>query len=145
MSYHRHNVSVATGNFTGATTGSATTSLVAGNSVFIGKDEKKVIDLAAHVVATITMTGATLKLKWQGSNDASTWIDLANDSANQAAVAFATGVASGTTLGFPAPAAAYAYKYARPVSVWTSTTAGTTNDAISIGLNYRQIEAGGGL
>jgi hypothetical protein len=141
MSTRRFNLPLVTGNFTGATTGAQ----VNGSTLHIGESQRDIVDLAAHIVATITMTSATVGVQWQGSNDASTWFDVAANPENPAKVAFATGVASGTTKGFGAPQGVYGYKFARCAVVFGSTTAGTTNDAVSIGYVYRQVAAGDGI
>lgn len=141
MSTRRYNAGIATGNFTGLTTGAS----ISGTALHVGETQRDVTDLAAHIVATVTMTNALVKPQWQGSNDATTWVNVANGPENTAVVAVATGVASGSTIGVPAPHAVYSYKYARCQLVWTSTTAGTTNDAVSVGYNYRQVAAGDGL
>jgi len=138
MAFRRYNVSVTTGNFTGATTGAS----LSGASLHIGENQRVVQDLAAHIIATITMTNATVKALWQGSNDNTTFVNVAHSPENPAGVALATGVASGTTLGVGAPPGVYSYKYARCQLLWTSTTAGTTNYTMSIGYNYRQLNAG---
>lgn len=140
MSYRRYNVSQATGNFTGVTTGAT----INGSSLHVGENQRDVQDLVARVVATVTMTNATMKTQWQGSNDATTWDSVALSSENPANTAFITGAASGTVIGVPAPPTVYGYKYARAQILWTSTTAGTTNDAVTIGYNYRQLEVGSG-
>ncbi len=137
MSYRRYNVSPTTVNFTGATTGAK----VYSNSLFIGETDRRVGDLSARVVATLTVTSATLKATWQGSNDNSTFDDLAHSPENPATVAFLTGTVSATaTLAIGAPQGIYGYKYARLSVLLTSTTAGSTNDALVIGLNYRQLD-----
>ncbi len=137
MSYRRYNVSQTTVNFTGATTGAK----VYSNSLFIGENDRKVADLSARVVATLTVTSATYKATWQGSNDNTTFDDLAHSPENPAGVAILTGTVSATaTIAIGAPNSAYGYKYARLSVLLTSTTAGSTNDAIIIGLNYRQLD-----
>lgn len=141
MSMRRFNANITTGNFTGATTGAQ----LNGNSLHVGENQRDVHDLAAHIIATITMTNATVKAGWQGSNDAATWYSVALSPEVPAAIALATGVASGTTLAVGAPPGVYGYKYARCQLTWTSTTAGTTNDAMSVGYTYRQLEAGAGV
>jgi hypothetical protein len=142
MSYRRFNVSAVTGNFTGATTGAA----ISGAALHVGENQRDVVDLAAHLIATITMTGATVSTQWQASNDASTWFNVAHNPENPTfAAALVTGVASGTNRAVGAPLGVYGYKYTRCQVVWGSTTAGTTNDAMSIGYTYRQLEAGSGL
>ncbi len=140
MSYRRFNVSTTTQNFTGQTT----TARIYGTSVFIGESSRVIEGLAAHIVATCTMTNATFKPVWQGSNDNTTFYDLANGPQAAASVAFLTGATAATkTIGIEAPQSAYGYKYARPGIEFTSTTAGTTNDAAIIGLVYRQLDPGG--
>lgn len=141
MSTRKYNVSIATGNFTGGTTGAQ----VNGNVLHIGESQRDIVDLAAHIIATITMTSATMKAQWQGSNDGSTFVNVAHSPENPAAIAIATGVASGTTLAVGAPPGVYGYKYGRCAVVFGSTTAGTTNDAVSIGYNYRQVAPGDGV
>jgi hypothetical protein len=138
MSYYRYNVSATTQNFTGVTTAAR----IYSTSLFIGSSGKrKIQDLAAHIVATSTMTSATMKTQWQGSNDNTTWVDVANNAANAASTAFLTGGTGLTaTIGIEAPQGAYSYRYARLALVWTSTTAGTTNDVATFGLNYRQLD-----
>lgn len=141
MSQRRYNAGIATGNFTGLTTGAS----ISGTALHVGETQRDVHDLSAHLIATITMTNALVKAQWQGSNDASTWVNAAHSPEVPAAVAVATGVASGTTLIVGAPLGVYGYKYARCQLLWTSTTAGTTNDVVSIGYTYRQVDAGAGL
>lgn len=141
MSIRRYNVGIATGNFTGVTTGAQIT----GTTLHIGESQRDIVDLAARIVATVTMTNALMKAQWQGSNDNSTFDNVAHDVDNPIAIAVATGVASGNTLTVGAPPGVYGYKYARCSIVLTSTTAGTTNDAVSIGYVYRQLYAGDGV
>lgn len=141
MSSRRYNVSIATGNFTGATTGATFN----GTTLHIGEQQRDITDLAAHVIATITMTNATVKAGWQVSNDGTTFVSAALNPENPVAVVMATGVANGTTLAVGAPHSVYGYKYARCQLTWTSTTAGTTNDAMSVGYVYRALDAGSGL
>lgn len=140
MSHRLYNSNIVTSTFTGMTN-----TAINGATLHIGENQRDLTDLSAHIIATITMTNATVKAVWQVSNDASTWVTCAHDSANQAGVALATGVASGTTLAVGAPQGAYGYKYCRATALFGSTTAGTTNDTISIGYNYRQLDAGAGL
>jgi hypothetical protein len=141
MSIRRYNTPLATGNFTGATSGAQ----VNGATLHIGENQRDIVDLAAHVIATITMTSATVSVIWQGSNDATTFVTVAHSPENPAAVAMATGVASGTTKAYSPPPGVYGYKYARAAVVFGSATAGTTNDAVSIGYVYRQVAAGDGV
>jgi hypothetical protein len=141
MSTRRYNSSIATGNFTGATTGAQ----VNGNRLHIGESQRDIVDLAAHIIATVTMTNALMKAQWQGSDNGTDYVNVAHSPENPAGIAVATGVASGNTLAVGAPPGLYGYKYGRCAVVFTSTTAGTTNDAVSVGYTYRQVSAGDGV
>lgn len=139
MSQRRYNSPVVTGNFTGVTTGA----VLNGATLHIGELQRQVCDLAARIVCTITMTNATIKPAWQGSNDGVTFETIWNDEVNTASPVVATGVANGTAQnGIPAPLGAYSYKYARIQLQWTSTTAGTTNDVVQMGYNFRLLDVG---
>jgi len=136
MAYRRYNYLPTTQNLTGVTTGAR----LHGSTLFIGEQDQKVSALAAQIVATLTMTNATLKAQWQGSNDNSTFTDLAHSPENPVGIAFLTciaGAGTSATIGVEAPASVFAYKYARCDLIWTSTTAGTTNDVATFGYNVR--------
>lgn len=142
MSQRRFNANVATGNFNGVTVAG---SAVNGNSLHVGETQRDVHDLAAHLIITCSITGATMGAQWQGSNDASSWVNVAHNTENPATVALTTGIVSGSTKAVGAPLGVYGYKYARCQVLYSGSTAGTTNEAISIGYTYRQIDAGVGL
>lgn len=132
---------IASGNATGVGAGGQ----VNGKQLFMGGIDQKVAHVSALITALAETNTLTLSAKWQGSNDGSTWLDLAHSPQNPAAVALATGT-SGTdtavTTVVPAPASAYGYKFAR-CSLVVGVTTGTTNDTYSIGYSYRQFDAGG--
>jgi hypothetical protein len=113
-------------------------------SLHIGEMQNDVAFLSARLSVTAVTTGATISMKWQGSNDETTWDDIANTSNNAAFTALVTG--TGTALAarkaIPAPDAVYGYKYARAVPVFTSATAGLTTDLWVVGYTYRQLQVG---
>lgn len=141
MSYRRYNVSSLTGNFTGVTTGAQGV----GPVLHIGENQCVIQSLSVLCVLTSTMTSATIGVQWQGSNDNSTWVRIANAPANTAPTLVLTGgTGAAATISVEAPQGAYGWKYCRPTLQWTSTTAGTTNDAWTMGLIYRQLAPGEG-
>ncbi|MFA5186326.1 MAG: hypothetical protein WC551_07625 [Patescibacteria group bacterium] len=139
MGYRRYNVSSTSGSFSGATTTAGY-----GPALFIGENTRQVQDLSAYVSLTGTITGATMGLKWQGSNDAATWVDVANGPANTAATVLitGTGTAANVAKSVEAPVGVYGYKYARSGVVWTSATAGGATDVYAMGYIYRQRDPG---
>lgn len=129
-------VDVVTGTAAGVTAGSS----VAGNSVFMGQDSRKVTDLSAVVTVDAETSTLTFTAKWQGSFDASTWYDIANEPANTAGTAIATGTAgadAAVTKAVPAPQGIEGWKYSR-LALVVGVTTGTTNDTYSIGYCYNQ-------
>jgi len=136
----RYNVSVTSGNINGITAGSA----VAGASVFIGGEVQRVNYLSAIVEVDAETENITMAVKWQVSNDNSTWLDVANAPANTAATVLATGTSgpdAAVKKVIPAPDTVYGYRYARAAIVVGATT-GTTNDTYSIGYSYLQLSPG---
>lgn len=133
----RYNVHQATGTFNGVAAGTT----VGANTLFIGSDDLKVSDLSAVCVVdaetdTITITG-----RWQVSNNASTWIDVAHGPQNPAGVAIATGTAgadAAVTVAIPAPAGVYGYRYAR-MGLVVGVTTGASADTYTVGYSYRQV------
>lgn len=125
---------------TGTADGVAAAGQVNGVGLFMGGESKKVTDLSAVVTVdaetnTITFTG-----KWQGSNDKTTWYDVANTPANTAGTAIATGTSGSdtpVTKAIPAPQGIEGWRYAR-LSLVIGATTGTTNDTYSIGYVYNQ-------
>ena len=126
----------------GNANGLATASVVAGNSVNLGDNNRqKVQELSALVTALAETSTFTWSVKLQCSNDASTWYDLANGSQNAAAVALATGTGgadTAVTKVFTFPASVYGWKYAR-VALVTGGTTGATADTYSFSYTYRAV------
>jgi hypothetical protein len=112
-----------------------------GSAVHIGLAEKKVEDLVAELAVDAETNTITLAAKWQGSDDKSTWVDLAHEPQNPAAVVLATGTGgadAAVTKAIAAPDGAYGYQYAR-VAIVVGVTTGTTSDTYSITYRYRQL------
>lgn len=130
---------------TGTATGVAPGSQVNGRTLFMGVLDQKVAHLSALATVDAETNTITLSGKWQGSNDGSTWLDLAYAPQNPAVVALATGTAgsdAAVTRVVPAPESAYGYKFAR-FSIGVGVVTGTTNDTYSIAYSYRQLDPGG--
>ncbi len=137
MSILRYNTSQATGDADSVAAGDQ----VNGTSLFMGQNFRKVADLSALCVVDAETNTLTLAAKWQGSNDGSTWVDLANAPGNPAAVVLATGTAgadAAVTKAVEAPKAAYGFKFAR-CSIVVGVTTGTSSDTYTIGYCYRQL------
>ncbi len=133
----RYNASVATGTADTVVVGAAVT----GNSLFLGGDSEKVKNLSAVILVDIETNTLTLTAKWQVSNDASTWLDLAHGTENAAGVVVGTGTGgadAAITKVIPAPDCIYGYRYARLALVVAGTT-GAAVDTFSIGYSYNQI------
>lgn len=140
MSQIRYNLHAVTGTLTGLAPGSQAN----GTALFIGQSERRVDDLSAHLTVLAETNTLTITAKWQGSNDRSTWIDLANGSQNASGVALATGTAgadASVTRSFGAPNAAYAHQFVR-CSLVVGVVTGTDNDTYSVGYSYRQLDPG---
>lgn len=133
----RNNVSSSSGNLDTLVSGS----VQAGNAIFMGNIAPKLKSLSAKVAVTAATSTITLAAKWQVSNDNSTWVDVAHEPQNPAAVVLATGTAAIVTKVIPAPEAVYGWMWARVAIVTGVTTAGAT-DLFAIGYNYRQVTAG---
>ncbi len=132
----KYNVSQATGTFNTVGAGSQ----VNGNAVFLGNDTAKISGLCALTVTLAETNTITLSAKWQVSNDASTWVDLANGPQNAAATVLGTGTAgadTAVTKAIPLPDAAYGFKYAR-MSIVVGVTTGAAGDTYTIGYCYSQ-------
>lgn len=132
----RFNSSAATGTANGVTAGSA----LNGNSLFIGGDTVKISHLSALVDCDIETNTITFTPKWQVSNDATTWYDLANGPQNAAGVAIGTGTAGADAQVqkvIPAPDCIYGYRFAR-LALVVGVATGATADTYSIGYSYNQ-------
>lgn len=130
----RNNVNTASGNLNTLTSGS----VVGGPAVFMGNGFKKIANLSATLGLTAATATLTMAAKWQVSNDNSTWIDVANEPQNPAAVVITTGTATIVTKAMPAPDAIYGWQYAR-IAIVTGGTTGAAGDLYTIGYNYRQL------
>lgn len=133
----RYNSSLASGTADTVVAGSAVT----GNSLFLGGDSNKVKNLSALVVVDIETNTITLTAKWQVSNDATTWLDLANGTQNAAGTVLGTGTAGADALitkVIPAPDCIYGFRFARMALV-VGVTTGAAVDTYAIGYNYDQI------
>jgi len=135
----RYNVSGVSGNANTLVAGS----VIAGNSVFMGQNFRKVASLVALVSFTAATSTLTATGKWQGSNDNSTWVDLASSN-NAANVTYTTGTATIVTKSLDAPQGAYGWKYVRFVFV-TGVATGAAGDLYSIAYSYRQLTGAEGM
>ncbi len=127
------NVSASSGTLNTLVAGSQ----VNGNAIFMGALAPKVSKLSAKVAVTAATATLTATVKWQGSNDKSTWVDLASSN-NAANVTFTTGTAAIKTESISAPDAAYSWKYAR-VSVVTGVATGAAGDLYAFDYSYHQL------
>jgi len=120
---------VMTGIVAGTTTGGPTLlmSKVVGNT------------LSALVTVEAETNTLTISVKWQVSNDNSTWVDVAPYN-NAAFVVWATGTGGDDaviTKMLPLPASAYGWKYAR-AAVLNLVADGLIADTYRIGYCYEQ-------
>lgn len=134
MASKKFNVSGGTGNFNTITAGNA----VAGNAVYIGADVQRVYSLSALCVLLAETNTLTLTVKWQVSNDNSTWYDCAFNVANASATVVGTGTAgadTAVTKVFEAPLEVYGFRFCR-VAFVVGVTTGATGDTYTYGYNY---------
>ncbi len=139
MGYHRYNAHLATGDADTITAGNQ----VDGTTLHLGTQSQKVSGLTALVTVDAETNTLTMTAKWQGSNDDSSWDDIANGSQNAAGVALATGTAgadAAVTKAIPAPDALYGYQYGR-MAIVIGVATGNAADTYSIGYTYRQHDA----
>lgn len=136
MSTLRWKVSGVSGNANTLVSGTVT----AGNTLFIGRNQKKIAGLQAIVNVTAATSTLTWTGHWQVSNDASTWVDC-KGSNNAAYVTISTGTASATgDISYDAPLQVYGAPYARFVVVNGAQT-GASGDLYAISYSYRQLSA----
>lgn len=132
----RYNFSPVTGNANGLAAGTA----VPGNALDINDGQRqKVFGLSALVTVLAETNTLTWSGKWQGSDNGSTWVDIANGSQNAAAVVLATGTAGAdvaVTKSIPAPEGVTGWRKARFVLV-TGATTGATADTYSVSYCFR--------
>lgn len=136
MATKKFNVSGGTGNFNGVTAGSQ----VAGNAIFIGNDVMRASSLSALCVLLAETNTLTLTVKWQVSNDNSTFYDCAYSISNAAATVVGTGTAgadAAVTKVFEAPASVYGWKYVRVCFV-VGVATGAAGDTYTYGYNFVQ-------
>jgi len=136
MATKKYNVSGGTGTFNGVTAGSQ----VSGNPVFIGNDVARAAYLSALCVLLAETNTLTLVVKWQVSNDNTTWVDCAESISNVAATVVGTGTAgadTAVTRVFEAPGSVYGWKYAR-VAFVVGVATGAAGDTYTYGYSYVQ-------
>lgn len=134
----RTSVHSSTGTLNGVVAGSTTGM----STVFLGQSYKKVAHLSALVVVDVETNTMTLSAKWQVSNDASTWYDVANGSQNAAAVVLGTGTggddASITKVIPVSSDSIYGWKFAR-LALVNGVADGNTADTYTVSYSYRQL------
>lgn len=136
MATKKFNVGGGTGNFNSVTAGSQ----VAGNAIFIGNDVSRASSLSALCVLLAETNTLTLTVKWQVSNDNSTWYDFSYSVGNAAPTVVGTGTAgadSAVTKVFEAPQGVLGWKYAR-VAFVVGVATGAAGDTYTYGYNYVQ-------
>jgi len=124
-----------TGNLNGVTAGNA----ASGASVLTQNVTPGTLCAVFTVLAetnTLTQTA-----RWQGSDDGSTWINIANAPQNPAGVAMATGTAgadSAVTVAVPAPDGYSGFRFVRAQTV-VGVATGASADTYSIAYRYVQL------
>ncbi len=134
--FKKFNASIVTGTATGV----AVAGQVNGATLHMGGDVKKIKDLSANVTVDAETDTLTLTPKWQGSNDGSTWFNIANPG-NAVMIALATGTAGAdATVNrvIPAPPAIEGWRYAR-CSLVVGGDTGTANDTYSIAYSFNAL------
>jgi hypothetical protein len=134
MGYLRSAALTTAGNATGLTTGDD----IAGAAILMGSGSRRIDHLSSIVAVTMATTGLTMTHKWQASNDATTWFDLAHEPQNPAGVVLATGIAS-ARRGVSAPSAINGFRHARAALAVGGDT-GTTSDTYSISYAFRKLD-----
>jgi hypothetical protein len=122
----------------GTANGLATGSDIAGTAILMGSASRRVDHLSSIVAVTAVTTGLTLTHKWQASNDATTWFDLAHEPQNPAGVVLATGVGTGAR-GVSAPAAINGFRHVRAALAVAGAT-GVAGDTYSLGYAFRKLD-----
>ncbi len=118
------------------------TSVVGGPTVPIGNDRRKLDRLAAKLIVLAETDTLTISAKWQGSNDAATWIDILHEPQNPAAVVLATGTAgadTAVTKVLPAPPAIYSCAFAR-VALIVGVATGAVGDTYTFSYFWRTLD-----
>lgn len=112
--------------------------------VFMGQSYQKVKELSATLIIDAETDTITVTARWQGSNDASTWVNISHGTQNAAGVVLATGTAgadAAVTLNIPAPANSAGWKYLRCAPI-VGVTTGAAVDTWSVQYRYHQISSG---
>jgi hypothetical protein len=94
--------------------------------------------LSALFVVEAETDTVTIAAQWQGSDDGTTWYDMAGDPQNPANVVLATGTAGGDaviTKAIPAPRPLHGWRYMRAVARIAGNT-GAAVDTYSIAYRY---------
>jgi hypothetical protein len=128
-----YNASSTAITFNGIAAGSA----VAGPTVFVGSDYAKVASLQALLSLTPNTSGITFAPVWQGSNDATTWVNISGSN-GAAAVAISTGTLTATSYAVDAPTQFQAWRYIR-ITILVGVHTGGAADVGNVGYNYRQL------
>jgi hypothetical protein len=132
----RYNAHSSSGNLDTLAAGT----VVGGTAVDLGDNSRqKVRSLSALVTVDMETTSITATIKWQVSNDGTTWVDVANGSQNAAGVVLATGTAgadASVARAFPAPDAIYGWRKAR-IALVTAGATGAAVDTYAFGYCYR--------
>lgn len=129
---------------TGTATGVAPAGQVNGATLFMGSSVKKIKDLSANITVDAETDTLTMAAQWQGSNDASTWFNIAGTPTNPANTVLATatgGADAAVNKVIPAPLAIEGWRYAR-CSVVVGVVTGTDNDTYSIAYAYNLLGPG---
>ena len=133
ISARKFTVSAATaGNLNGVTAGgNGAGATLPAQSVAAGT-------LSALFVVDAETDTITIAGQWQGSDDGSTWYDIAGSPNNAANVVLATGTGgadAAVTRAVPCPSQAHGFRFLRAVARVGATT-GTANDTYSISYRY---------
>jgi hypothetical protein len=120
------------GNANGVTAGNA----VSGAAVFM--PDLVPSTLSAKFVVLAETNTLTFTARWQGSDDGTTWENIANAPQNPAGVALATGTAgadSAVTVNIPSPVGASGFRFIRAQAV-VGVATGASADTYAISYRY---------
>lgn len=123
-----------------ATTGNLDAVAAGGNGAGATLQSQNVVPgtLSALFVVDAETSTITIAAQWQGSDDNSTWYDMAGDPQNPANVVLATGTGgadASVTKVIPAPRPLHGWRYMRAVAR-VGVTTGATVDTYSIAYRY---------
>lgn len=125
---------------TAATTGNLDTVVAGGNGAGASLQSQNVTPgtLSALFVVDAETSTITIAAQWQGSDDGSTWHDMAGDPQNPSNVVLATGTGgadAAVTKAIPAPRPLHGWRYMRAVAR-VGVTTGAAVDTYSISYRY---------